>query len=259
MKKGKKTPRKFALQIQTLVDKFKFIIGVKPKGELIILSGADSSHFKSLIQLTESILRYESTAILVIYDLGLTNKESSDIKERFPFVDFKKFDYSRYPSYFNIKENAGHYAWKPVIISAVLNEYKKPALWLDAGCVITHPLYRIRKIIKSEGFYYTVCSSKVKDWTHPKTLEYLDTDQTVLSKGHLAGGIVGFDYENYKARDLLEKWRQAAFCKEITAPEGWCRSQHRAQSVLTILAYNNGMVSNRLYRRLGIKVHQDID
>lgn len=254
----RRKPRRFTLKIYNLIDKLKFSLKIKPKSDLIIVSGADSSHFKSLVQFIRSALYYEYLSRLVIYDLGLTKEESDFIKGNFPKVYLRVFDYSKYPSYFNIKVDAGKFAWRPVIISDVLHEYKCPTIWLDAGCVITQPLYRIRKIVLDKGFYSPVCSSKVKDWIHPTTIHSLNISNELLEKNHFAGGVVAFDPAKPNIRCFFKKWKQCALTKDIVAPDGWNRKQHRAQSVFTVLALQLNIEDGNNFRLLGVKIHQDV-
>lgn len=51
-------------------------------------------------------------------------------------VELRRFRYSAHPSYFNISEHAGQYAWKPVIIKTVVDEFGR-ALWVDSGNRLT--------------------------------------------------------------------------------------------------------------------------
>lgn len=44
----------------------------------------------------------------------------------------RTFDYSRYPSYMSITIARGEYAWKPIIIKEVVDQFPL-VLWLDAG------------------------------------------------------------------------------------------------------------------------------
>jgi len=259
-KRTKKKPRKFILKIYNLVDKLKFKLKIKPNDDLIIVSGADSSHFRPLSQFIRSALHYEFDSKIVIYDLGLIKEQSDSIKNNVPQVNLKVFDYYKYPSYLNIKVDAGQIAWKPVIISDVLNDFKSSVIWLDAGCLITQPLYQIRNVIKKHGFYSPVSKGTIKEWTHPKTLKYLNVENDLLNKRNLSGGAVAIDFKCSKALSLIKKWKEYALIKECIAPEGSNRKNHRRdQSILTILAYQFGFAQKIPQRRLGFQVHQDVD
>lgn len=259
MGKIRKKPRRFILKLYNLIDKLKFSLKIKPKSDVIIVSAADSSHFKSLVQFIKSAIYYERHSKLVIYDLGLTEEQADFVKNNLPQVVLRVFDYNKYPSFLSIKIDAGKFAWKPVILYDVLNDFKCSTIWLDAGCLITQPLYRIRDVINKRGFYSPTASGTIQEWTHPKTIEYLNVHQDLLNKRILAGGIVAVDFNCSQALRLVEKWKECALVKECTAPKGYNRDNHRAQSIMTILAYQFGIAQKLPQRYLGVKIHQDID
>lgn len=254
-----KKPRKVILNLYGFVDKVKFFLNVKPKDDLVIVSGADSSHFKSLVQFIKSVIYYEPWSKLVIYDLGLVKTEADYVKANFPEVLFRTFDYSKYPSYFNIKNKAGRFAWKPVIIHEVLTEFHKMVIWLDAGCLITQPLYQIRNVIKNYGFYSPISGGTIKEWTHPQTLEYMKVPDDMLNNRNLAGTAVAINFNYPDALKLVELWEKYALIEECSAPQGATKQNHRYQSILTILAYQLDLAEKIPNRRIGFKIHQDID
>ena len=59
---------------------------------------------------------------MVVYDLGLSCEQRNilkRLKELNYLSDLKSFNFSKYPSFWNIKEGRGEYAWKPAIIKEV--------------------------------------------------------------------------------------------------------------------------------------------
>jgi hypothetical protein len=257
----KKRPRHIFYKIGNIIDGLKFRMKIIPRG-LVIVSGADSTHFKSLIQFIDTVNVYESHSHLVVFDLGLTEQESSYLKEIFPKIDYRIFDYNRYPSYFNIKVESGQYAWKPVIIWNILTEFKDSVVWFDAGCILTQPLFQIRKVLNKYGFYSPVASfsGSIRRWTHPRTVEFLNCDNSLLDERQLAGTVVGFKWNKSKVLELANKWKECALIKECIGPAGSTRNNHRHdQAILTILAYQHGLAQKIPQRFLGFKIHQDID
>lgn len=255
-----KYPRKPVLALYNLIDKIKFGLNIKPDSELVIVSGADSTHFKSLVQFIKSVQHYESDSQLVIYDLGMTNDEVGYIRRKFPTVNFRIFDYGNYPSYFNIKIDAGKFAWKPVIISDVLQKFRCSTIWFDAGCILTQPLYRIRKVINNQGFYSPLADpGTIKEFAHPQFIESLHASEEIISKISLAGGMVAINHKSSKAIKLVEKWKACALEKKCCAPEGANRRDHRFQTIMSILAYQMGLVDGIPHKCIGFLFHQDID
>ena len=228
--------------------------------KFVIVTGSDSRHYKSLKQLLSSILLHEIKTKVIVFDLGLLNEEINELKIQFRNIELRKFDYSKYPEYFNIKINAGEYAWKPVIISNILEEFKNSVFWMDAGNVVYSPLITIRKIIKLTGFYSPYSEGKINKWTHQSTLKFLKASNDILYRRNLSGGCVAINYEFNEVKKTIHKWKDCALTKDCIAPEGSSRKNHRQdQAVLSVLAYQAKIV-NRLFNKFyGFKIHQNIN
>lgn len=231
---------------------------------LKIITGADSSHSKSLMNLLNSVSFFENSVEVSVWDLGLTESERVELKNKFPEIKLKKFHFEDFPDYFNIKINAGEYAWKPEIIYQEAQDSKSLILWLDAGNMLTGKLTWIRKFIKACGFYSPYSTGTIIDWTHKSMLEKFNLDRKFYFRPNLNGAIVGFDPDSEVGKNLLTIWRSCANDKFCIAPEGSNRSNHRQdQSALTCLAYSGNIVPLRMFRVirpwLKIKIHQDID
>jgi len=229
----------------------------------ILVTGSDSSHFKSLCQfLTSACEHSDDITQIVVYDLGLESIELEELLTKFPNIILKTFQFSKYPQYFDIKTNAGEYAWKPTILTKILTEYKCAACWMDAGNVLTMQTKRLRKLTKLLGLYSPLSSGTLAEWTHKSTLEYLKVSKKIQEQINLTGGCVSIDYANPKALSLAKKWSEYAMVKECIAPNGSNRENHRQdQSLLSILSYQVG-IPNKLALKLlpptGIQFHQDI-
>ena len=224
-----------------------------------MVTGADHSHFRSLVQFLTSYFQFENEKIIV-YDLGLTVSENRKLKKQFPSIDLRIFDYSKYPPYFNINIASGEYAWKPVIIHEVFYEFKGCICWMDAGNLIVNKLTNIRKIISKKGFYSPISRGKIIRWTHPGTLEYLKCEKEFLNMRNLTAGCVALNYKYPLVKQLVDKWKECALKKECIAPEGSSRKNHRQDlSVLSILAYQLSLAqrSPRMYH--GFLVQKDIE
>ena len=246
--------------INTLI----LIFNVPPiyEKDLIIVTAADSSHFKSLKNLLSSILLYEKNIKVIIVDLGLTKSEVKELKIKFKTMEIRKFDYSKYPSYFDIKINAGEYAWKPVIISNILNEFKCSIIWMDAGNIIVSPLRTIKKILNYTGFHVSYSSLKILDTTHPETLKFLKVSNETLNKQNIDASFVAVNYKFKNIKETIYKWKKCALIKKCIAPRGSNRKNHRQdQAVLGILAYQADIISSLLINmnHYGYKIHQDVD
>ncbi len=230
------------------------------RDEFVLVTGADKTHYKSLVNLMRSIGTWEPNARVVVYDLGLDRHQRKDLALSFPSADIRVFDYSKYPDYFDIRKNAGEFAWKPVIFSDVFFETRSSVCWFDAGNIVTEPLTRLRKIVQWTGFYSPFGKDTVADWTHPSTLAFLKSDKSILKKHTLAGGCIAANFRFPKARLFVEKWRECALIKECIAPPGSNRYNHRQDmSVMTILAHQISLPLFMSSFKLGFTFQQDVD
>ena len=230
------------------------------RDKLVIVTGADSSYYKNLCRFLSSLFLNEPYIKTIVFDLGLIKSERQYLKDTFPTAEIRLFNYSQYPDYFNIKKNAGEYAWKPVILHEVFNEFKCCCCWFDAGILITKPLSTLRKIVKKIGMYSPISSGVISDWTHPKTLAFLNVSSNLFYKRNLSGGIVAVCYQNAKARDLVNKWKDCALIRECIAPIGSSKKNHRQdQAVLSVISHQSGITKNMPTLFYGFKVHQNID
>jgi hypothetical protein len=202
---------------------------------MTIITGASSNHFSCLLNLLGSIRCCEPDMSVIVYDLGLNEQEKSIVKGAF---HLRTFDFSLYPPWVDIRVDRGHYAWKPIIISDALDEFGGIVLWLDAGDLLLRPLQGLREAIERNGVVTPISPRRIKDWTHPGTLRFLNVAESDYEKKNRNGAIVGFDQRIKWASDLAHRWKQCALIKECIAPEGSSRKNHRQdQAVLSILYY----------------------
>ena len=227
-----------------------------------IVTGADKSHYLSLINLLESVREHEPEARVNVWDLGLLVTQLQEIEVRFPKYLIKKFPFNEYPSYFDIQIVAGEYAWKPVIICGEAAITDRLVVWLDAGDIVTSRLTWIRRLTDSMGLFSPYSSGTISQWTHPGTLAALGVRKNLLSRRELTAGIIAVDPLNDRAMVLLKKWDECALRRECIAPMGADSSNHRQdQAVFTVLSYQDGLAPSGflgyLTAPLGIKTHQD--
>jgi len=236
----------------------------KSKEELHIISASDSTHQKSLSNLLTSIRQYEAKAKVVVFDLGMTAEYLAKLIEEFPTVEFKRFPFENFPSYYDIKIEAGSYAWKPAAIE-LAKPWNDTVLWLDAGNLLIGPLVILRKTAKKYKFFSPYSSGVIQEWTHPGVISSLGVQPELLKARNLAANVICFSSSDKGASGMIEEWISSSKSKELIAPDGSSRLNHRQdQSLLTILAYKAGLVRygklaefpRRVYK---ILVHQDVD
>jgi hypothetical protein len=197
-----------------------------------IISGADTKHFWPLVQLLKSIEEHEPGARILVYDLGFNQLQRDNIEHGFDAVTVRRFKFSDYPKHFNIRVNAGEYAWKPAIIHNVLEEFKGVVIWLDAGCKLANNLDKFKQSVVEHGMHSPRSPGEVSKWTHPSTLQYFEVgtnSKDVLNYRILSAGLFGANYDHPGIRDLVKEWSDCAKLKECIAPEGRCASRIRHQ------------------------------
>ena len=207
-----------------------------PSLQKTITTAASRNHFNCLKNLLYTIRRFEGHARTVVYDLGLGASQRNSLIES--GLDVRVFPFSDYPAYVNIVVNRGEYAWKPIIVDEVLNEFGGSVLWLDAGNLVMGSLINFWDSISRCGVVTPTSSGKLCDWTHPGTLQFLNAPQRYLELRNRTGAIVGFNAELGWPRQLCQQWKECALSKSCIAPEGSSRENHRQdQAVLSVLYY----------------------
>lgn len=212
--------------------------------DYIIATGASENHEILLLNMIYTFYLHNNNFMMIVYNLGIS-ENTIYLLNRFslnhPLFFIHNFQFSKYPSYFNISNNSGEYAWKPVIISEVYNKYKHPLIWLDAGCNITGNIHYIIDNIKEKSVWSQKTSHDVKKYTHPSMIKYFNFPSKWLNKTCCAGGTVAFMYPSKIAQNILYKWGKCARKHDCIAPPGSDRSNHRQdQSSLTIISFLNG-------------------
>jgi len=230
--------------------------------EFKIVTGCDSSHFNSLVNLLKSIKKHEPNTETVVYNLGLSLAEIKYLKNNFDF-EIINFEFKNYPKFIgelDISKKLGSYGWKPIIINKEFSKNDKNLLWLDAGCLLTKKITLLKKCILKIGFYSPESSNSVKDWSHISTIQKLNFPSKFLNSPNFSSGLVGVAQNEKKIKELINKWEYFALDKETLAPEGSSRANHRQdQTILTLLVYilkiNNNLF--KTHRMFGLLKHQD--
>lgn len=237
--------------------------------ELSIVTGASQNHFKSLKQFLSSV----NTNIIkcFVYDLGLNTESVEELKKY--SIEYRVFDYSAYPSYYDIKINAGEYAWKPAIIyntmkeiTSVSSDRERILLWCDAGNIFRNcNISALSKHILENKLYSPDSRENVAYFTHPLTRKWFEIgdDNPILLKNNRNGAILGFYIDDPEIQSFIETFNKYASIKECIAPIGSNRTNHRQdQAVFTIL-YHKFMEAHPSYSTstsyFNIQIHRDCD
>lgn len=205
---------------------------------LTFVTASDTSHAKSLGNLLTSIHQFLPYARVVVFDLGMTENELVDLKNRYPFATIEAFPWQEFPAYFDIRIEAGQYAWKAQCVEKVASTSNGDLFWVDAGCVLIGNLKRIRRVLARRGVFANRAAGPSSRWTHPSTFVSLGAAGVDLKRDQLAATFVGFQLENPIATRLIASWAFQSRQEDVIAPAGSNRSNHRQdQSVFSILMY----------------------
>ena len=229
--------------------------------QLNIVTGTDHLFYSSLLQLIENIKEYENDCNLIVYDLGLNNDQLEELRNKYSKLQIKKFSFQDYPTFISLRDEhnkLGHYAWKSIILKKELIENKDPVIWFDTGNIITKKLTYIRIVISAYGFYSPLSDGTIRKWTHQGSIHLLDVSSSILKKRNLTGGIVGANKDISKAIALVNKWEEFCMKENYIAPKGSSRENHRQdQSLLSILKYQNKVISPKMKKNFGLMVNQN--
>jgi hypothetical protein len=219
--------------------------------QLIVVTAASSNHAGALRQMLISLQRLR--ARVECYDLGLTAREVEALPD-WSGLTYHKFDYSAFPAHLDVEVNAGEYAWKPVIVAAVIDRVRTSnhptdVLWADAGCYF-HAVQPIaERITLSGGLWIRRSQGLMRDWTHPKMFTYLGADASKYGDMlNTDATMVGFGTGSAAPaarealyRNIVAPWKACALAKDCIAPAGSSRANHRQdQAVLSYLVHRGG-------------------
>lgn len=218
---------------------------------ITFVTAASSNHFKSLCQLLNTLRGQK----VFVYDLGLTSGEGNHIRSMFN-VTFRVFPFHMYPSYMSLTaQDAGAYAWKPIIVSEVFGEIDGVLIWCDAGNKVTDP-DALEQCVRTSGIYSPRSSGTLSQWTHPISLSVMGVPRQWYGFNMRNAACIGF--LKGSADPLLAEWKLFALNKNAVLPTGADRSNHRHdQSILTFLYYKYNVKSRDDY--VGFSIHNDID
>eukprot|EP00555_Chaetoceros_dichaeta_P005512 CAMPEP_0198256098 /NCGR_PEP_ID=MMETSP1447-20131203/6086_1 /TAXON_ID=420782 /ORGANISM="Chaetoceros dichaeta, Strain CCMP1751" /LENGTH=338 /DNA_ID=CAMNT_0043942651 /DNA_START=78 /DNA_END=1094 /DNA_ORIENTATION=- len=233
---------------------------------LVIVTGASQNHLKPLLvtllpSIEELVLlpnKSKLNVTVIFYDLDDNPKAQVETRQtlakRFPFVEYRIFDYGAYPSYFNINQASGEYAFKPVIIDKVVSQYQNISsnlnsfvYWLDSGIMINKKHFGNEfEIAHSQGIYSPASHGTLKEWTVEGAAKYLGLDDEIYQNNSTricSANIVLIDAKNASIVDnVIKPWADCAKHKACIAPPGSGRGNHRQdQSALSILLHKRGI------------------
>ena len=236
--------RLFRFSIDLLIIFFNLIYNLiiyrKPyQNNIIFVTAAEKNYFKQLDSLLESYYKNLSNK-LIVYDIGLEKDQVNYLKDKYEKLNIRIFRFNHYPKFIGeyFDDKLGNYAWKPIIVNKLMQECKSKVVWLDAGNLFTKKIIFLKIALTASGIIVPTSSNTIRDWTHPKTIEYIGINNKYLDSNNYASGLIGFDYKSKKANKIAELWSNFSQIQECISPLDSSRENHRQdQAVLTLLLY----------------------
>jgi len=211
-----------------------------------IVSGCCSNYFQYWLNLYKSICENVPRAIVHFYDLGLTEDQQKQvhhlIAEKRVIIHYHFFDFTQYPDWVHISNQAGQWAWKAQCIKDVAdNHVSNPnttvLLWCDSANIILDNLRELETVVVQNGIYSPVSSGNMQKWTHPETIAYFNANRFLLYPNRNAALPAFFLGKNW-VREFIDDYAHLSLVKNCIFPEGSSRANHRQdQSVLSCLYY----------------------
>jgi hypothetical protein len=242
------------------LQKLKFFEKKTYTEEFIFITAADSEYYEPCLSLVKNIRLLDPTNKIVVYNLGLTSKQTS-ILTKIDNLNLIEFQFENYPSFIKEKKlpdnRLGNYAWKAVIISEVLKNYTGNIIWLDSACILDDKIDLIKRIIVSKGLFFVKATGNIEEWTHLQTLKIMDAVK-LANKDCVMSGIIGINSQNAAAKALIFDWVRYSLNEECIAPKGSSRLNHRQdQSIFQILVYKHKLSKNIYnHKNFNIKINQ---
>lgn len=203
-------------------------------------TAADTAHYPALVNLIGSIYKHNKEKIkgIAIFNLGLTNKEVSELKkiDKVQLLEVEKI-HPLITTPLHSDNNRwvrGLFSWKAVVIKQALEIFPY-VLYLDAGTTILRPLDSLFNHILHHGYFITDCGHSIK-WMTTKYITNklklnLPENSWVLEDSVL-GIDAGFIGLTRKLNDtfvdpLYELSKEIQnFVDDGTCPDGWGTARH---------------------------------
>lgn len=218
--------------------------------EYLIISGCNDNYILTMLNFiknySEKQLDFNN---LIIYDYGLNENNLNKIIKYKTLYGFEivKFDYCNYPEHVDLDKYTGlhcNYAFKPIsIYNTCLENPNKKIIWMDcANNFNSIAINDILNILQNQSIYSPIACRKGSiesmELHHIDIIRHFKLEDDIHLIPQRASGLVGVDYSSICGKHIMNEWYKCSLNKDIIAPEGSSRNNHRQdQSVLTMLMY----------------------
>lgn len=192
--------------------------------KLVIVTALSSNHFTESVDFFGSVCEKLPQTNFIVYDLGLSVEQLHAVQSYCNVKVVRKFKFDQYP---NHTKELFNYAWKPLIISEISEEYEL-FLYCDSSCRMTNDfipfLPNILKFpivcAKRLSLYHSVFRS-----THQGMLDYLGIKMSrteliqLFPESFQAGVVLIWANDTFKNK-ILSPWVDCAMNTACISPKG---------------------------------------
>jgi len=179
--------------------------------------------------LVGSVHFWEKALPVVVYDIGLTPQERSEVRG-WHGVALRTLPWSRHPPHVR---DLFKYAWKPLAIADALSRCQGDTIMLyqDAGQELRQPLAELLRTVPIQGHLFPAAGVPAITATHPATLAFLNTSAEELDRGSVQMALGGnlamvCGSKGTKAHTVIEAAVACALEEKCIAPPGASTSTH---------------------------------
>lgn len=216
--------------------------------KITILTAADSKYYARVQALLWTIARFAPAAKVILIDLGLTPDQSAYLGNTPPLYlkDFtiQKFDFSRYPAYFDITRDSGRVGFRSVSIQAAAWQYGGIVVWLDAKMIVQSGIGGLMAEVLNHGIHCPITSGTVAQTVFPSAQTALGVTPDMAKLPMRRMGVCAFDASKPAVMSFIERWVATALDAKCTAPEGSSKATHYDGGVFAVLLAKSGITSS---------------
>ncbi len=186
----------------------------------VFVTAMSGNHFNESYNLFGSIQDKMPGAKIIVYDLGLTSVQVSAIRQMCN-VELRPFHFDSYPAHVH---NLYKYAWKPLIINEVSEEYEI-IVWADTSIRFKTPIqqhvfpYFLKANLTYVGMPGRV-NANIAQLTHDGTISYFNLTRKELSELPQIQATFGAYWITAPVRKILDEWVDCAMHENCIAPKG---------------------------------------
>lgn len=203
---------------------------------LTVVTAADEAYWRCLWQFLQSARRksLNRQAHFAVYDLGLSEVLLDRLKRKFPWAEFRRFDFAACPPH--VRLHTRTYAWKPLVIAEAAGVFGGRILWLDSASLFrSRDFSEAEKALARDGTYVLKGASALELRCHATILDALGVPTEDRKRPERPAGIAGFDTARPQVRQLIAEWKALALDPERTPPR--TKGHNPEQALLSILLF----------------------